>query len=577
MNTLKAFVKPHKIKIIIAMSIKSLGTAIELLIPFILTYMIDYFIPTGEVSLVIVGGLAMLLCTVLALVGNVLGNRLASQTARTVVEEVRHELFKKTMHLSAMQTDKVGIPSLISRITSDSYNIHTMLNMIMRMGIRAPVLLVGGILLTSIIEYRLALIMVAMLPPMAIIVIFISKKGIPLFTAVQEKVDVMVRNVRENATGVRVIKALSKTEDEKLRFEKSVNELVKAELVAGNMMAVTNPLINLLLNLGLTLVILFGAFLVSQSLALPGAIVGFLSYFVLILNAVLAIGRMFVLYSKGAASANRIEKVLTLPEDLKVLTEKELEDLGMAQSEDILNYHIVFDGVNFSYNKKINDLTDINFALKKGETLGIIGATGSGKSTLIQLLMRLYDVDGGGIYIDGEDIRGIAPEVLHKKFGVVFQSDNIFADTLAQNVRFGREIDDEEVRRALFNAQADYVENLPDNIFHNVDIRGVNLSGGQKQRLLIGRALAGTPEILVLDDASSALDYKTDAKLRASLKEHYNSVTKVIIAQRISSIMSANHIIMLHEGKVLGQGTHEYLLETCEDYRKISESQMGMS
>ncbi len=568
MNSIKKYLKPHIPMMIAAMSIKSLGTVAELILPLLLTLMIDNFIPLGSISLVLLGGVGMALCTLFALCGNIKGNQMSAAVAKNTVSELRHAAFKKALHLSASQTDSMGIPSLISRITSDSYNVHTMLNMLQRIGIRAPILLIGGILLTMLIEWRLAMIMVALLPPIAAIILYITKKGVPLYTEVQVGVDEMVRCVRENVTGIRIIKALSKTEDEKKRFSGVVDKLVKMELNAGNTMAITNPLMNLFLNLGLTVVILTGAFLVHSAIALPGVIVGFLSYFTLILNAILTIGRIFMVYSKGTASANRIEEILSFSDDLII-------DNTIADNSNYDDYHIVFKNVVFSYGKKTPNLNNINFCLKRGETLGIIGATGSGKSTLIQLLMRLYDVDEGGVYIDGRDVRATDVELLHKKFGVAFQNDNIFADTIAENVRFGRELTDEAVQRALAFAQADYVDNLPDTIEHQVAIRGANLSGGQRQRLLIARALVAKPEILILDDSSSALDYKTDSNLRAALKENFENTTKVIIAQRVSSILRADLILVMQDGEIIGQGTHEQLMSECESYVTISRSQMG--
>ena len=323
---------------------------------------------------------------------------------------------------------------------------------------------------------------------------------------------------------------------------------------------------NLLLNTGLTLVILVGAYRVNAGTTEPGKILAFMSYFTIILNAMMAVTRIFVMYSRGSASASRIEEVLNMPVEL---TPIEKENVNEEE-------HIVFDHVNFSYQKKENNLTDISFKLKRGETLGILGATGSGKSTIINLLLRLYDADSGEIRISGKPVQSLTPEELYTKFGIVFQNDFVVAESIRENIAFGRSLTDEQIEAASQNAQAfEFISGLNDKFDHQVAARGNNLSGGQKQRLLIARALADHPEVLILDDSSSALDYKTDANLRKILNEKYSDITTIIIAQRISSLMHADHIIILEDGEILGQGKHQELLESCDLYRMISENQMG--
>jgi ATP-binding cassette subfamily B protein len=323
---------------------------------------------------------------------------------------------------------------------------------------------------------------------------------------------------------------------------------------------------NLLLNTGLTLVILVGAYRVNAGTTEPGKILAFMSYFTIILNAMMAVTRIFVMYSRGSASASRIEEVLNMPVEL---TPIEKENVNEEE-------HIVFDHVNFSYQKKENNLTDISFKLKRGETLGILGPTGSGKSTIINLLLRLYDADSGEIRISGKPVQSLTPEELYTKFGIVFQNDFVVAESIRENIAFGRSLTDDQIEAASQNAQAfEFISGLDDKFDHQVAARGNNLSGGQKQRLLIARALADHPEILILDDSSSALDYKTDANLRKVLNEKYSDITTIIIAQRISSLMHADHIIILEDGEILGQGKHQELLESCDLYRMISENQMG--
>lgn len=566
MKMLFSYLRPYLLKMTGGMTIKFIGAIMDLLLPWCLAYIIDNVIPTRSIGLIFFWGGIMLFCSVAAWVTNVIANRIAGWVSKCTVENIRHDLFHKISGLSCSQVDGFSIPSLISRITSDSYNIHSMVGMMQRLGIRAPILLIGGIVVTLTLEPVLALLLIATLPFLAVILVAVSRKGVPLYTKLQKGVDRMVQVVRENIIGIRVIKALSKTDYEKNRFDEVNRDVVAREKKAGLTMAVTNPSVNLILNLGLTLIILVGAYRVNGGVSQAGKIIAFMSYFTIILNAMMSVNRMFVMYSKGSASAGRISEVLDTLEDLQVKEGEKDPELE----------HVAFRHVSFSYSGTEQTLTDISFSLKKGETLGIIGATGSGKTAIINLLMRLYEADSGKIFLDGREVSAIPPEELHTKFGIVFQHDVLFADTVAENISFGRDIPLERLEEAARDAQAlEFINELPGRFDYELAIKGSNLSGGQKQRLLIARALAGKPEILVLDDSSSALDYKTDSQLRQAIREHYAGTTTIIIAQRVSSILHADHILVLEDGKEIGYGTHEELLEECESYREISHSQMG--
>lgn len=566
MREIFRYLKPHVPKMLGGFVFKFSGTVVELLIPMILSYIIDDVVPTGNITLVYWWGGAMLLCAVMALVNNIVANRMASAVAREATRSIRHDLFAKISYLSSRQIDDFSIPSLESRLTTDTYNVNQVIGMMQRLGVRAPILLVGGIFVTMAMEPVLTLVMIAIMPFIGIVVWLVTRKGVPMYTYLQKGIDIMVCTVRENISGIRVIKALSRTEQEKEHFSQVNREVVNRETRASITMGITNPMMNLFLNTGLTLVVVVGAFRVNSGVTKVGAIIAFLSYFTIILNAMLSITRLFVMYSRGSASASRICEVLYTREDLKV-TE------APAVSE---KAHVVFDDVSFSYQKKGDDISHISFTLQKGETLGIIGGTGSGKSTIAALLMRLYERDSGSIRISGRPVESIPPEELHTKFGVVFQNDVLFADTIASNIDFGRNLPQERIVQAAQCAQAmEFIDSLPDGFQHMLTPRGTNLSGGQKQRVLLARALAGYSEILILDDSSSALDYRTDASLRKALRENYSDVTTIVIAQRVSSILHADHILVLEDGKALGYGTHEELMETCPLYREISESQMG--
>ncbi len=566
MKKLFHYLKPYAPRMTLGITIKFIGAIMDLLLPWILSYLIDNVVPKEEIAPILLWGGAMVLAAVVAVVTNIVANRMASWVAQHTTQALRHDLFRKISYLSSSQIDSFSIPSLEARLTTDTYNTHQMIGGMQRLGIRAPILLLGGILITLTLDPMLTLVLVCTLPFIGILVFRISQKGIPLYVHLQKGVDSMVRTVRESISGIRVIKALSKTDYEKEHFETVNSEVVAREKKAGFTMALSNPLMNLFLNLGLTAVILVGAFRVDAGLTQPGKIIAFLSYFTIILNAMMAVNRMFVMYSKGSASAARIAQVLDAPEDLT---------LRPCDREDT-PFHVEFRDVSFSYQGKENNVEHISFQLKPGETLGIIGGTGAGKSTLTSLLMRFYDVSSGRIFISGEPVESIPPEILHRKFGVVFQNDALFADTILENIDFGRGLSREEIEKAARCAQAmEFISHLPDGFSHMLTSRGTNLSGGQKQRLLVSRALAGSPEILILDDSSSALDYQTDAKLRKALREEYGGLTTIIIAQRVSSILHADHILVLEEGASIGYGTHQELLKTCPIYREIATSQMG--
>lgn len=549
----------------LGLTIKLLGTVMDLLLPYILAHIIDNVTPTHDMGAVVKWGLVMLLCSFLAIAGNVIANRMAAWVARETTRRLRHDLFRKISYLSNRQIDGFTVPSLISRMSTDTYNIHRMVGMMQRIGIRAPILVLGGILVTVSLDPVLALVLTCMLPIILAIVFFVSRRSIPLFDKLQRSNDQMVRVVRENASGIRVIKALSKTEDEKKHFETVNRQVMNDENRANMVMAVSKPAMNLTLNIGLVLVVVVGAVRVNRGLSGPGTVTAFLTYFTIILNAMMSITRVLTMWSKALASADRITQVLESPDELtpQAMPEKTGED------------HIVFDHVSFSYTGTENHLEDIHFSLPHGASLGIIGPTGSGKSTVAALLMRFYDVGEGSVRLDGRDVRSFSLEELRGRFGVVFQNDLLFHKSIGENIRIGREISTQRLEQAGADAQAAPFIKMNGGIDSLLEARGANLSGGQKQRLLIARALAGRPEVLILDDSSSALDYRTDAALRKTLREEYGDTTTVIIAQRVSSVRNCDRIMVLEDGKMAGFGTHEELMASCRLYGEISRLQMG--
>ncbi len=567
------------------MGLKLAGTMVELLIPYVMEHLLDDVVPRQELAPVLFWGVVMILLACMVRLLNVTANRRAVRVAKENILSVRRDLFHAALNLSGGQMDEVGLPSLISRMTSDTYNLQNFIRAVQTLGIRAPIMLLGGIGITLAMDTGLAMILCIMAPIMIALVVFISFKGIPLYDLVQRGMDDIVRIMRENITGIRVVKALSKEPFEMRRFGEANDTTSRRDIKASIIMALPGPTVTLFLNIGLTLVVLIGARRVNAGVTQPGVILAFLTYFNMILMGVMGLNRVFMMLSKANASAARVAAVAELPEDLPRLPESE----GARTDRE---GYIVFDHVSFSYNadstrstassaafagaSRQQCLKEIDFTIRKGGSLGIIGATGSGKTTLINLLMRFYDPSEGHVFVDGKDVRTWDRDELHRRFGVVFQNDAIFATTIRENVIFGREMNEQGLRQALEDAMAaDFVDRYEDGADHEAAIHGGNFSGGQKQRLLIARALAAKPDILILDDASSALDYRTDAELRKAIREHHGDATLIVIAQRISSIMNLDDIIVLDEGEMIGHGTHEELLRDCPVYREIQQTQMG--
>ena len=547
--------------------LKFIGTVAELFLPLLLEYIINNVATNPDlssqtrISMLVYLGIAMLACSVTALLGNIFANRLSVKSSGKMTHDLRYDLFKKTCYLNSKQVDSFGTPSLISRLTSDSYYVNQMVARTLRLGVRAPILILGGVILAFTRDTALALVLLACLPLVGGTIVIITKRSVPVYHSVQKKQDSMVSDVQENVTGVRVIKALNKGEYESEQFDGLVKTLAAEEYKANKIMSLSNPLAGLILNIGLVAVIVVGAIRGNQA----GTVLAFLQYFVIILNAMIALTKIFVVVSRGSASAARIEEVLETD-----VSEQIEESVEHSQ------YKIEFKNVSFSYNGVKDNLKDISFGISAGQTLGIIGATGSGKSTIINLLMHFYDVRDGQILIDGKDVKNYSNKELRTKFGAVFQNDFLMSSSVRENVAYGRALTENEINKAIDDAQArEFVEGLEGGIEFNLAQKANNLSGGQKQRLLVARALAGSPEIIVLDDSSSALDYATDASLRKALANGYANSTKVIVAQRISSIKNADLILVLDDGELIGKGTHEQLISSCDEYAMIYSVQMG--
>lgn len=565
MKTVLGYLRPYAGRAACGVLIKFSAAVLELILPLLLANVIDVLVPARDLPAIWRTGGLMLVLAFGAAAGNILANRMAARVSMEMTRDLRRDLYHQIQHLPCARADRYSASSLVSRLTNDTYNIHQMFDKIQRGGVRAPMLVLGGLTLTFLLEPVLALVQFCVSLLTFLTIFLVTRRGVPFYGEAQSTVDTVVRILRENAAGVRVIKALASQRREQDRFEQANRRDRAAEERAGRVMALTNPITDLLLNLGLTLVVLVGAVQVNAGAMPAGQIVAFLTYFALIQSATLGIAKVFVRISKGVASARRIRQVLEEPptQSLSGADVRRPELLGM-------------EGATFSYHGVEPDLADVSFTLQKGQTLGILGPTGSGKTTLVSLLLRLYDADSGVVWVGGQDVRYQTPRAVQDRFGVAFQSQSLIAGTIYENIAFLRDLPRQDVEAAVDTAQArEFVSRLPQGLDTPLELRGANLSGGQRQRLLIARALAGRPEILVLDNADSALDYQTAARLWAALRRDFPRTTLVIISERVASVRDADCILVLEHGRILASGRHQDLLVSAPRYRKMAELQMG--
>lgn len=565
MKTVLGYLRPYAGRAACGVLIKFSAAVLELILPLLLANVIDVLVPARDLPAIWRTGGLMLVLAFGAAAGNILANRMAARVSMEMTRDLRRDLYHQIQHLPCARADRYSASSLVSRLTNDTYNIHQMFDKIQRGGVRAPMLVLGGLTLTFLLEPVLALVQFCVSLLTFLTIFLVTRRGVPFYGEAQSAVDTVVRILRENAAGVRVIKALASQRREQDRFEQANRRDRAAEERAGRVMALTNPITDLLLNLGLTLVVLVGAVQVNAGTMPAGQIVAFLTYFALIQSATLGIAKVFVRISKGVASARRIRQVLEEPptQSLSGADARRPELLGM-------------EGATFSYHGVEPDLADVSFTLQKGQTLGILGPTGSGKTTLVSLLLRLYDADSGVVWVGGQDVRCQTPRAVQDRFGVAFQSQSLIAGTIYENIAFLRDLPLQDVEAAVDTAQArEFVSRLPQGLDTPLELRGANLSGGQRQRLLIARALAGRPEILVLDNADSALDYQTAARLWAALRRDFPRTTLVIISERVASVRDADCILVLEHGRIMASGRHQDLLVSAPRYRKMAELQMG--
>lgn len=541
----------------------------DLFLPTLMADIIDNGVVVGNIPYVLKTGAVMLLVTAFGALAAVGASYFSARTAMGLGRDLRRQIFHHVEGFSLQEFDKFGTASLITRTTNDIMQIQRVVMMGMRMVLSAPLMLVGGIIMAVSKDPQLTLVILLAMPVLLIFLAIMFSKGMPLFQKVQKKVDRLNLVLRENLTGVRVIRAFNREKDEQTRLETANSELTDISIKVNRLMAFAMPFMMLIMNLTVVAVIWIGGIRIDGGHLQIGDLMAFIQYVMLIMFALLMASMMFVMIPRAAVSARRINEVLaTVPAIADEGTEKADKEQGTLE----------FDRVSFKYpGAEEPVLSDISFKVGPGETLAIIGGTGSGKSTLVNLIPRFYDATEGTIRLNGVDIRRMPAEEVRQRIGYVPQKAVLFSGTVAENIRFGKEdATDEEVRHAAEIAQAaEFIEKMKDGYDTFIEQGGTNLSGGQKQRLSIARALVRRPDVYIFDDSFSALDFKTDAKLRAALKKETKNKAVIIVAQRVSTVIDADQIVVLDKGRIAGIGTHRELLESNDIYREIVKSQMA--
>ncbi|OPJ65934.1 ABC transporter ATP-binding protein [Clostridium chromiireducens] len=572
MNNLFRFAKPYKKQVILGPIFKLLEAIFEISIPTIMILITDKGIGTGDVKYIFEVGLIMLLMAILGVVSSFTCQYFASIASQGFGTTLRNEMFKKIGTFSYNEIDDFGTPSLINRVTNDVNQLQLGLAMLIRLAIRVPFLCIGGIVMAMYLDLKLSLIMYLSIPFFAFAIYLIMSKSLPLYKVVQKKLDKLALILRENLSGVRVIRAFARVEGEKVRFKESNEELASTAIHVGKISALMNPVTSIIMNFALMAVIWFGGIRVNEGAMTTGKVIAYINYINMVLSALIVLANLIVTFTKAAASAARVNEVLNTEASIKYSGNS-----TFSKNNDKNMPILKFDNVSFSYKDSKEDaITNISFEIKRGQMVGIIGGTGSGKTTLVNLIPRLYDTTKGSILINGINVKDLNKKELDDNIGLVPQKAVLFSGTVAENIRWGSQnaTMDEVKKAAKIGMAADFVEKMPEKYDTYISQGGVNFSGGQKQRLTIARALVKNPEILIMDDSLSALDYATDAALREALKENSEGTTVMMVTQRISTIKDADLIIVLDDGKLAGVGTHEELLKESEVYKEICSSQI---
>jgi ATP-binding cassette subfamily B protein len=562
--------RPFALTIAIVLALVSLQSLSELYLPTLMSDIVDTGIVKGDTAYILRVGGSMLLVALGGVVCSIVAAWLSARVGMGFGRDLRAKVFAHVEGFSLHEFDRIGTPSLITRTTNDITQVQMFTMVMMRMMVMAPIMAIGGVIMAVQKDAKLTWVLVVVIPVIAAIITFTATKALPLFKAIQAKIDRINLVLREGLTGVRVIRAFNRIDHEKKRFDEANVDLTNTSIRVNKIMALMMPLMMLIMNLTTIAIVWFGAKRIDLGEMQVGSLMAFIQYAMQILFSLLMVSFLFIMLPRASASGARISEVLAMAADIK-----DPREPRRAEQE---RGHIELRGVSFSYpGAEEPAIRDISFDARPGEVNAIIGGTGSGKSTLVNLIPRFYDVASGSILVDGVDIREMSQEDLRSRIGFVPQKAVLFNDTIANNIRFGREdATDEEVARAAETAQAtEFILAMKDGFQSLVAQGGTNVSGGQKQRLAIARALVRNPEIYVFDDTFSALDFKTDAKLRAALRKETARSTVIIVAQRVNTVMDADRIIVLEEGRVVGMGTHRELVRTCEVYREIVSSQLS--
>ena len=571
MRKLVKYLKKYKKNVILGPIFKLTEAVFELIVPLVMAQIIDVGIANKDSGYIWKMGGVLVLLGVCGLGFALICQYVASVASQGFGTELRRELYHHINTLSHKEVDEFGTPSLITRLTSDINQLQVAVAMLIRLVVRAPFLVIGSTIMAFMIDAKLALIFVLVIPLVAIVMWLVTTRTIPFFKSIQKKLDKTSLITRENLVGARAVRAFSKQEYEQERFKDNAEDIEKAAVRAGKISALLSPVNAIILNLAIVAIIWFGGLSVNIGDLTQGQVIALVNYMNQILLALVVVANLVVIFTKSAACAARVNEVLDTKPSIegKETTKGNVDPSAPA---------VRFDKVSFSYHDNSEyALEDISFTAGKGQTIGIIGGTGSGKSTLVNLIPRFYDTSKGAVGVCGTDVRNYNLGDLRKKIAVVPQKAVLFSGTIRENMKWGGDnITDEQIWRALKISQAyEFVERLDKGLDHEILQGGKNLSGGQKQRLTIARAIAADPELLILDDSASALDFATDAKLRTAIKENCTNMTVFLISQRANTVKNADRIIVLDDGKMVGTGTHKELLQTCTDYCQICLTQFS--
>lgn len=565
------FMKDYKKEAILGPIFKLIEAILELFVPIVMAKIIDVGVRNSNISYIFKMGGILILLGVSGLGFALICQYYASVASQGVGTSIRSALFKHINKLSHTEIDKIGAPTLITRLTNDVNQIQTGVAMIIRLGSRTPFIIIGSTIMAIALDLKLSIIFIVTTPLIALVIYFVMSKSLPLYKIIQNKLDNISLITRENLEGTRVIKAFSKEESEKLRFKNASNDLSDTSINVGKISALLNPITYIIMNLSIVAILWFGGIRVNSGSLTQGEVIAFVNYITQILLALIVFAQLVVILTKASTSATRVSEILEIK---STIVEKDNIKTHSSKSEAAF---IEFKNVFFSYaDSNEYSLSNISLTINKNETIGIIGGTGSGKSTLVNLIPRFYDATKGQVLINGTDVKDYTLNRLRSMIGIVPQKAVLFKGTLMENLKWGKKYATiDEIETALEISQSSsFVQAFPEKYDTNILQSGKNLSGGQKQRLTIARALVSNPEILILDDSSSALDFATDAILRKALKEKVKNTTVIMVSQRASSIKNADKIIVLNNGEIVGIGKHDYLINNCEVYKEICSSQL---